>query len=93
MTDTVAALGARGNIGLWSFASPKTSPMWIVRLALRRPYTFVVMAVAIALLGGAAIWTMPVTQFILGLRGHKDQRAMKAATGRMVSRSIRVGLV
>ncbi|HTR34725.1 MAG TPA: efflux RND transporter permease subunit [Bryobacteraceae bacterium] len=37
--------------------------MWIVRLALRRPYTFVVMAVAILLLGVAAIVTMPVDIF------------------------------
>src|SRR5215471_4469677 len=37
--------------------------MWIVRLALRRPYTFVVMAVLIAMLGGVAIATMPVDIF------------------------------
>src|SRR5579883_1021012 len=37
--------------------------MWIVRLALRSPYTFVVMAVLIALLGGVAITTMPVDIF------------------------------
>jgi multidrug efflux pump subunit AcrB len=37
--------------------------MWIVRLALRRPYTFVVMAVLIAILGGAAIVSMPVDIF------------------------------
>src|SRR6266850_5099133 len=37
--------------------------MWIVRLALRRPYTFVVMSLAILLLGGAAIVTMPVDIF------------------------------
>lgn len=37
--------------------------MWIVRLALRRPYTFVVMALLIALLGGTAIVTMPVDVF------------------------------
>jgi multidrug efflux pump subunit AcrB len=37
--------------------------MWIVRLALRRPYTFVVMAVLIAILGYAAIVTMPVDIF------------------------------
>src|ERR1700684_3644352 len=37
--------------------------MWIVRLALRRPYTFVVMAVLIAILGGAAISTMTVDIF------------------------------
>src|SRR6516225_8710776 len=37
--------------------------MWIVRLALRRPYTFVVMALLIAILGGSAIATMPVDIF------------------------------
>src|SRR6476646_523994 len=37
--------------------------MWIVRLALRRPYTFVVMAVLIAILGGISIFTMPVDIF------------------------------
>jgi multidrug efflux pump subunit AcrB len=37
--------------------------MWIVKLALRRPYTFVVMALLIAILGGAAIVTMPVDIF------------------------------
>src|SRR5580693_4179149 len=37
--------------------------MWIVRLALSRPYTFVVMSILIAILGGAAIVTMPVDIF------------------------------
>src|SRR5436305_869959 len=37
--------------------------MWIVRLALRRPYTFVVMAVLIAILGVSAIISMPVDIF------------------------------
>jgi multidrug efflux pump subunit AcrB len=37
--------------------------MWIVRLALRRPYTFIVMAFLILLLGGAAMVTMPVDIF------------------------------
>src|SRR5215471_8897608 len=37
--------------------------MWIVRLALRRPYTFVVMAVLIAILGASAIVSMPVDIF------------------------------
>ena len=37
--------------------------MWIVRLALSRPYTFVVMAVLIAILGTASIITMPVDIF------------------------------
>ena len=37
--------------------------MWIVRLALGRPYTFVVMAILIAILGGAAIVTMSVDIF------------------------------
>src|ERR1700680_2850115 len=37
--------------------------MWIVWLALRRPYTFVVMAILIALLGVTPIVTMPVDIF------------------------------
>ena len=37
--------------------------MWVVRLALSRPYTFVVMAVLIAVLGVAAIATLPVDIF------------------------------
>src|SRR3954462_3216646 len=37
--------------------------MWIVRLAIRRPYTFVVMAVLIAILGTASIISMPVDIF------------------------------
>jgi multidrug efflux pump subunit AcrB len=37
--------------------------MWIVRLALRRPYTFVVMAVLIAILGGVAIFITPTDIF------------------------------
>ena len=37
--------------------------MWIVRLALRRPYTFVVMGLAILLLGISAIVTTPTDIF------------------------------
>ncbi len=37
--------------------------MWIVRLALRRPYTFVVMAMAILLMGIVAIVRMPADVF------------------------------
>ena len=37
--------------------------MWIVRLALRRPYTFVVMAMLIAVLGIVSIATMPTDIF------------------------------
>ncbi len=37
--------------------------MWIVKLALRRPYTFVVMALAILLAGGVAISRMPADIF------------------------------
>src|SRR5215831_10118895 len=37
--------------------------MWIVRLALRRPYTFVVVSLLIALLGGLAIVRMPTDIF------------------------------
>jgi hypothetical protein len=37
--------------------------MWIVRIALSRPYTFVVMSLLIAAIGGLAIATMPVDIF------------------------------
>src|SRR5438128_2439062 len=37
--------------------------MWIVRLALRRPYTFVVMAILIVILGVAAIRRTPTDIF------------------------------
>jgi len=37
--------------------------MWIVRLALRRPYTFVVLALLIAVLGISSIVTMPIDIF------------------------------
>src|SRR5215470_10349442 len=37
--------------------------MWIVQLALRRPYTFVVMALMILLAGGIAIVRMPTDIF------------------------------
>ncbi len=37
--------------------------MWIVRLALRRPYTFMVMAVLIAIMGGLSIVTTPTDIF------------------------------
>jgi len=37
--------------------------MWIVRLALRRPYTFVVLGLLIAVLGVASIVSMPVDIF------------------------------
>src|SRR5208337_1692522 len=37
--------------------------MWIVRLALRRPYTFIVMSCLMILLGVGAMVTMPVDIF------------------------------
>ena len=37
--------------------------MWIVRLALRRPYTFVVMSALIVILGIAAAYVMPTDIF------------------------------
>jgi multidrug efflux pump subunit AcrB len=37
--------------------------MWIVRLALRRPYTFIVLAIVITLLGMFAIWRTPTDIF------------------------------
>jgi multidrug efflux pump subunit AcrB len=37
--------------------------MWIVQLALRRPYTFVVVAILVAILGVTAVISMPVDIF------------------------------
>src|SRR6195256_5431516 len=37
--------------------------MWIVRLALRRPYTFVVVALLIAVLGAVSIYRMSTDIF------------------------------
>src|SRR5277367_2791348 len=37
--------------------------MWIVRLALRRPYTFIVIALLVAILGGMSILTTPTDIF------------------------------
>ena len=37
--------------------------MWIVRLALRRTYTFVVVALLIAVLGGVSIYRMSTDIF------------------------------
>jgi multidrug efflux pump subunit AcrB len=37
--------------------------MWIARLALRRPYTFIVMGVVIVLIGVFAIVTTPTDLF------------------------------
>ncbi len=37
--------------------------MWIVRLALRRPYTFVVMSLLILILGVLAVYTTPIDIF------------------------------
>ena len=37
--------------------------MWIVQLALRRPYTFVIMALLIVILGAVAVYRMPTDIF------------------------------
>ena len=37
--------------------------MWIVRLALRRPYTFVVMSILIVIMGALAIFRTPTDIF------------------------------
>ena len=37
--------------------------MWIVRLALRRPYTFIVLAIVILILGPLAIFRTPTDIF------------------------------
>ena len=46
--------------------------MWIVRLALRRPYTFVVFALLILILGAFSILTMPVSYTHLTLPTNRE---------------------
>ena len=58
--------------------------MWIVRLALRRPYTFVVMSVLIAVLGGIAIFTMP-TDIFPGYQHPRGQHGVELS-GRLARR-------
>lgn len=41
----------------------RTHTVWIVKLALRRPYTFVVMAILMVVMGAVAIATMPTDIF------------------------------
>jgi hypothetical protein len=56
--------------------------MWIVQLALRRPYTFVVMALLILLLGAGAIYTTPTdcsgTALALISWSHPEQPACRS---------------
>src|ERR1017187_4692817 len=46
-----------------AIAMTEGSKMWIVKLALRRPYTFVVMAILILVMGGIAIFRTPTDIF------------------------------
>ena len=46
--------------------------MWIVRLALRRTYTFVVAALLIAVLGGVSIYRMS-TDIFPNIEQEKEQ--------------------
>src|SRR5258708_29682964 len=46
-----------------ALTSLRKTPMWIVRLALRRPYTFIVLALLIAVMGVLSIFSMPMDIF------------------------------
>src|SRR6201981_967394 len=47
----------------WASYGNRGINMWIVKLALRRPYTFVVLAILILLMGGLAIFRTPTDIF------------------------------
>jgi len=72
--------------------------MWIVRLALRRPYTFVVMGVLIVVLDVFAIVTVPATTLVVGADGTKvvvvrDDRTVRyqaVELGRDLGRSVEI---
>src|ERR1700744_4375957 len=52
-----------GELSLAWRARERATSIWIVRLALRRPYTFVVMALLLMILGPLTILRMPVDIF------------------------------
>jgi CzcA family heavy metal efflux pump len=52
-----------GYVGYHEVQTPCRYSMWIVQLALRRPYTFVVVAMLVAILGVTAVISMPVDIF------------------------------
>src|ERR1700746_2029864 len=47
----------------WASYGSRGINMWIVKLALRRPYTFVVMSILILVMGGVAIFRTPTDIF------------------------------
>src|SRR5271166_4568191 len=55
--------GGSSAAGLHQLARNPAPMMWLVRLALKRPYTFVVMSMLIAILGGLTILRMPTDIF------------------------------
>ena len=62
--------------------------MWIVRLALRRPYTFVVMSILILLMGGLAIFRTPRfcdSRFIDRVRWRAPADGAKTGNQRMAN--------
>ena len=71
--------------------------MWIVRLALRRPYTFVVMSLLILILGTLAVYTTPIDIFpnidipivsvIYGYAGLSAEDVSRAAGRRLRARA------
>ena len=59
--------------------------MWIVRLALRRPYTFVVAAILILILGALAIVRTPTEEIAVRL---KEKVALVTGSSRGIGRAI-----
>src|SRR6185295_10245391 len=57
------SVGPRFRPGRLGSAARLEIPMWLVRLALRRPYTFVVMALLIVILGVTSVVRMPTDIF------------------------------
>ena len=77
--------------------------MWIVRLALRRPYTFVVLAMLIVLMGVLTVQRMPTDMFpeinipvvaaIWSYNGLPPQEMEgRITTGMLISGNISVGI-
>jgi hypothetical protein len=59
----IAVTGATGRAAAASRSPRETADVWIVQIALRRPYTFVVFALLIAIFGILAARRTPVDIF------------------------------
>src|ERR1700712_1802677 len=61
--ECILTFGSDASAPVAHYLGSDCANMWIVRLALRRPYTFVVVAMLIAVLGAVSIYRMSTDIF------------------------------